>query len=240
MLLILMTISSSTTQKPLENTVIAVTSAGRGFGHSIAKALSLAGATVICVDANPEAASLTAAELERLGAQSIPIKGDCSVQLEVSNTFHKMLEIYGSINGLIHIADQASSTPFKKLLESEFSEMLETTARSSYLMLQMLQKRCPNAWATLVLPPQQTNEPQTRALRAYLSGLVGGLSETGMRVNGLVPSRAAGGLEFDARLGESAVSLALTASRGITGQTIGVTLSEVRDVRSSIPREFLV
>jgi 3-oxoacyl-[acyl-carrier protein] reductase len=230
----------TTALKPLANTVIAVTSAGRGFGHSIAKALSIAGATVICVDANPEAASLTAAELERGGAQSIPIKGDSSVQLEVAQTFNKMLEIYGSINGLVHIADESSNTPFKKLLEGEFTEMLETTARSSYLMLQTLLKRCPNAWATLVLPPQANNEPQTRALRSYLSGLVGGLSETGMRVNALVPSRAAGGLEFDSRLGESAVSLALTASRGITGQTIGVTLSAVKDVRSNIPREFLI
>ncbi len=229
---------TKTLTPPLTNTVIAVTSAGRGFGHSIAKALALSGATVICIDANSEAASLTAAELERGGAESIPIKGDCSVQLEVSQTFSKMLEIYGSISGLVHMSDEASSTPFKKLLESEFSEMFETSARSSYLMLQMLQKRCPNAWATLVLPPEASSEPQTRALRAYLSGLVGGLSDTGMRVNALVPSRAASSLEFDARLGESAVSLSLDSSRGITGQTIGVTLSPVKDVRSSIPREF--
>ena len=40
--------------KPLADTVIAVSGAGRGFGHSIARALGLAGATVVVVDPNPE------------------------------------------------------------------------------------------------------------------------------------------------------------------------------------------
>ena len=225
--------------QPLENAVIAVTGTGRGFGHSIARALGLAGATVMAIDSDPEAASGTAAELERLGIQSIPIKGDCSVQLEVSNVFNKILEIYGSITGLVHVADGVSATPFKRLMESEFSEMLSSNALSSYLMMQALQKRAPNAWGTLILPPENGNQPQTRALRSYLSGLVGGLSEMGLRCNALVPSRSAGGLEYDARLGESALTLALPAARGITGQTIGVTLSPLPDIKKSIPREFL-
>jgi 3-oxoacyl-[acyl-carrier protein] reductase len=216
-----------------------VTGAGRGFGHSIARALGLAGATVMVVDGDAEAASGTAAELERLGIQSIPIKGDCAVQLEVSHVFNKILEIYGGITGLVHVADGVSVTPFKKLVEAEFSEMLEVNARSSYLMLQALLKRAPNAWGTLILPPDNNNEPHTRALRSYLSGLIGGLADMGVRCNALVPSRSAGGIEFDARLGESALSLALPASRGISGQTIGVTLSPLPEIKKVIPREFL-
>jgi 3-oxoacyl-[acyl-carrier protein] reductase len=161
-----------TSQKPLSDSVIAVSGAGRGFGHSIAKALGLAGAVVIAIDADPEAAALTASELERLDIEAIPVKGDGAVQLEVKRIFDKVLEIYGSVSGLIHVADAASITPFKKLLEAEFNEMLESQARSSYLMLQALMKRAPNAWATLVLPPLDNNEPHTRALRSYLSGLV--------------------------------------------------------------------
>jgi 3-oxoacyl-[acyl-carrier protein] reductase len=225
--------------KPLEDAVIAVTGAGRGFGYSIARALGLAGATVMVVDADAEAASGTAAELERLDILSIPIKGDCAVQLEVSHVFAKILEIYGGITGLVHVADGVSVTPFKKLSESEFSESLERDAKSSYLMLQALMKRAPNAWGTLILPPQNNNEPHTRALRSYLSGLVGGLADMGVRANALVPSRSAGGPDFDARLGESALSLALPAARGITGQTIGVTLSPLPDMKKIIPREFL-
>jgi 3-oxoacyl-[acyl-carrier protein] reductase len=225
--------------KPLADSVIAVSGAGRGFGHSIARALGLAGAVVIAIDADPEAASLTAAELERLGIEAIPVKGDGAVQLEVKRIFDKILEIYGSVTGLIHVADTASVTPFKKLLEAEFNEMLEGQARSSYLMLQALMKRAPNAWATLVLPPSDNNEPHTRALRSYLSGLVGGLADMGVRANALIPSRGAGGLEFDARLGESALSLALPAARGITGQTISVTLSPLPERKKFIPKEFL-
>lgn len=225
--------------KPLQDTVIAVSGAGRGFGHSIAKALGLAGAAVVVIDANPEAAAQTAAELERLGIEAIPVKGDTSVQLEVKRIFDKTLEIYGSISGLIHIADAVSNTQFKKLTEAEFLDILETQARSSYLMLQALMRRAPNAWATLVLPPSDHDQPQTRGLRDYLSGLIGGLSEQNMRANALIPSRIAGGVEFDARLGESALSLALTAARGITGQTINVKLSPLPERKKLIPKEFL-
>ncbi len=231
--------SSPIAAKPLADTVIAVSGAGRGFGHSIAKALGLAGATVVAIDPNPEAAAQTAAELERLGISAIPVKGDTAVQLEVKKVFDKILEIYGSISGLVHIADGVSITPFKKLTEAEFNEMLETQARSSFLVLQALMRRAPDAWATLVLPPSDNNEPHTRGLRAYLSGIVGGLSDKGVRVNALVPSRIAGGIDFDARLGESALSLALSASRGITGQTIGVKLSVLPERKKLIPREFL-
>jgi 3-oxoacyl-[acyl-carrier protein] reductase len=232
-------VQSPIAPKPLLDTVIAVSGAGRGFGHSIAKALGLAGAAVVVIDANPEAAAQTAAELERLSISAIPVKGDTSVQLEVKKIFDKTLEIYGSISGLIHIADAVSSTQFKKLTEAEFSETLELQARSSFLMLQALMRRAPNAWATLVLPPSDHDEPQTRGLRAYLSGLIGGLSDKGVRANALVPSRIAGGVDFDARLGESALTLALTASRGITGQTIHVTLSPLPERKKLIPREFL-
>ncbi len=225
--------------KPLADMVIAVSGAGRGFGHSIARALGLAGATVVVIDTNPEAASQTAAELERLGIEAIPVKGDTAVQLEVKKVFDRILEIYGGISGLVHIADGVSITPFKKLTESEFNEMFEVQARSSYLVLQALMRRAPNAWATLVLPPSDNNEPHTRGLRAYLSGIVGGLSDMGVRTNALVPSRISGGVDFDARLGESALSLALPASRGITGQTIGVKLSVLPERKKLIPREFL-
>jgi 3-oxoacyl-[acyl-carrier protein] reductase len=225
--------------KPLADTVIAVSGAGRGFGHSIARALGLAGATVVVIDPNPEAASQTAAELERLGIETIPVKGDTSVQLEVKKVFDKILEIYGSISGLVHVADGVSVTPFKKLTESEFNEMFEVQARSSYLVMQALMRRAPNAWATLVLPPSDNNEPHTRGLRSYLSGIVGGLSDMGVRTNALIPSRISGGVDFDARLGESALSLALPAARGITGQTIGVKLAPLPERKKLIPREFL-
>jgi hypothetical protein len=100
-------------------------------------------------------------------------------------------------------------------------------------------RRAPNAWATLVLPPSDNNEPHTRGLRSYLSGIVGGLSDMGVRTNALVPSRISGGVDFDSRLGESALSLALPAARGITGQTIGVKLAPLPERKKLIPREFL-
>jgi 3-oxoacyl-[acyl-carrier protein] reductase len=222
----------------LTNSVIAVTNAGHGFGHAVAKALARAGATVIVVDTNPEAAASVASELEALGAQAIPIKGDFSVQLEVNNTFAKMLELFGSLTGIVHVADGTSSTSFQQLSEGEWSELFEQHARSSYLLARTLARASRNAWGILVLPPAHNQQPQTRALRGCLSELIAGLASKGVRINGLIPSRASAGLDLDAPLAQAAVSLAIPSSSAMTGAVINVQLAPAPEARSNVPREF--
>jgi NAD(P)-dependent dehydrogenase (short-subunit alcohol dehydrogenase family) len=222
---------------PLQNAVLAVTNAGHGYGHAIARALGKVGANVIVVDPEAAAAATVASEIEAAGGRAIPIKADTSVQLEVSNTIEKIRTIFGSLAGVVHVADGASQTAFSKLIEAEWTDLMDTHARSSYLLLRALQRHSRGAWATLVLPPGDHIQPQTRALRGYLTELTLGLSLEGVRVNALVPSRIAGNLELDAPLAESAVSLALPSSRGITGAVVCVALPALPDPRANLPRE---
>jgi 3-oxoacyl-[acyl-carrier protein] reductase len=236
---LLMSVSANTVPtNMLANSVIAVTNAGHGFGHAVAKALAKAGATVIVVDTNPEAAASVASELEALGAQSIPIKGDFSVQLEVNNTFAKMLELFGSLTGIVHVADGTSSTSFQQLSEGEWSELFEQHARSSYLLARTMARASRNAWGIIVLPPAHNQQPQTRALRGCLSELIAGLAAKGVRINGLIPSRASAGLDLDAPLAQAAVSLAIPSSSAMGGAVINVTLAPAPEARSNVPREF--
>jgi NAD(P)-dependent dehydrogenase (short-subunit alcohol dehydrogenase family) len=223
--------------KPLQNAVIAVTGAGRGYGHAIGRAVGAAGASVIVVDADAEAAAAVASELEALGAQAIPIKGNFSVQLEVASTFEKMLEIFGALTGVVHLADGVSHTKFRRLHEAEWSDLLDHHARSSYLLLQSLGLKAKGAWATLVLPPADGLEPQVRALRGLLCGLVEGLSESGVRANGLIPSRPSGGLEADALLAQAALALALPHTRGLSGASLHVALPALPDPLAGLPPE---
>lgn len=214
-----------------------MTGAGRGFGHAIARAFGLAGATVVVVDADASAAAVVASELESFGAPAIPIKADFAVQVEVATTFEKMLEIFGRLAGVVHLADGVSYTKFRRLHQGEWSDLLDSNARSSYLLLQALGRQASGAWATLVLPPSDGTEPQTRALRCALCGLVEGVADAGMRANALVPSRTPGGIEADALLARAAVALALPESRGLSGASLSIALPALPDPREALPPE---
>ena len=182
----------------VRNAVIAVTNAGHGFGLAVARAFGHAGANVIVIDQDGEDAAAVASEIEATGGRAIPIKADPMVQLEVSAMFEKSLQIFGVIEGLVHVADKTSQTAFPKMQESEWADLLDADARSSYLVLRALGRVARNAWATLVLPPDDHAEPQVCAVRGYLTEFVLGLAARGVRVNAIVPSRSAGSLELDA------------------------------------------
>lgn len=225
--------------KPLQDAVIAVTNAGRGFGHAAARALGLAGATVIVIDADAEAASSVASELESLSGTAVPIKGDFSVQAEVSLTFDKIMEIFGSLAGVVHVADGVSSTPFRRLHPGEWADLMDMNARSSFMLLQALRKSSKDAWGTVVLQPSDSTEPQTRAVRNAICGLIEGLAEQGMRVNAVQPSRSSAGLDLDQALGQAVLGLALPASCAVTGSTLRVILPATPDLLDGLPPEAL-
>ena len=225
-------------ERELDGAVVVVTRSGRGFGHACARALGRAGATLIVVDPDSSAAAVVASELEAMGAQAIPIKADFAVQPEVTDTFEKVLAIFGSIAGLVHVADGVSHTAFKRLHSGEWSEMMDSHARSTYLVLQNLVRHARGAWGTVVLPPADSGEPQTRALRGAICGLVDGLSDLGVRVNAVQPSRASGGADADALLGEAVLALATRASRGVSGANLKVSLPALPDPLESLPPEI--
>jgi NAD(P)-dependent dehydrogenase (short-subunit alcohol dehydrogenase family) len=216
---------------------VLVTRAGRGFGHASARALGSAGATVIVIDPDADAAALVASEVEEAGAEAIPIKADFAVQPEVIDTFAKVLEIYGSIAGMVHVADGASNTPFRRLGTGEWGELMDSHARSTFLALQALARNAKGAWSTVILPPADALEPQTRALRDLLCGMVEGIADLGSRANTILPSRASAGAGADALVGEAALTLALPQSKGVSGASLRVTLPALPDMRESLPPE---
>jgi NAD(P)-dependent dehydrogenase (short-subunit alcohol dehydrogenase family) len=223
----------------VQNAVIAVTNAGHGFGLAVARAFGHAGANVIVIDQNGEDAAGVASEIEAAGGRAIPIKADLTVQLEVSVMFEKCRQIFGTLSGLVHVADKTSQTAFTKMQESEWTDLLDNDARSSYLVLRALGRTARNAWATLILPPDDHAEPQVRAVRGYLTEFVLGLAARGVRVNAIVPNRSAGSLELDAALADAAVTLALPGSTGISGAVVRVKLPPLPDPRASLPRDVI-
>ena len=115
----------------LEGKIVMVTGAGRGFGRAIAHGYGRNGATVIAVDPDVELATGVASEVEALGATAIPIRGDMSVVLDVTSTFEKVEELFGLLDGIVHVTTAESKTPFVELLEGEWYDLMSQDVKSS-------------------------------------------------------------------------------------------------------------
>lgn len=202
--------------------VVLVTNVGQGFGRAIALAFGQGGHDVVCADRDVDLASKTAAEIEEFGGQAIPIQADMTTHMDVLNAFHKVYEIFGDLNGVVHVAAHGSHTPFHALGESEFVELLEEDVKSSYLTLKVCAQVLREGWLVVVAPPESADEPQMTAVRASLSGMIAGFGDRyeRLRPNIVIPSRAASDPRHDAALIEGVLYLASDHARGVRGQQL--------------------
>ncbi len=213
----------------LEGRIVMVTGAGRGFGRSIALGYGRSGATVIAVDPDVELATSVASEVEALGTTAIPIRGDMSVILDVTSTFEKAEELFGLLDGIVHVTGAESRTPFVELLEGEWYDLMSQDVKSSlYVLQQGLRHLAGGGFVTLVLPPFSRLEPHVVSVRKAIEGLIEGATRTfpGVRVNGLVPSRDPLSEAYDLPLVRAALGLGSMVSEGIRGVVLEVQLPE--------------
>lgn len=214
-----------------------MTNVGQGFGRAIALAFGQADYDVVCADRDVTLASKTAAEIEELGGQAIPIQADMSVALDVRNTFDKVFEIFGDLSGVVHVASVESNTPFNDLSEGEFSELLEENLKSTFLVLKASARLLDEAWAVVVSPPRGANEPHMIAVRGALTRLAAGFETryTNLSVNVAVPSRSASDPKHDAALVENVLYMGSRAN-GLSGQRLYITLPPPpNDIESLLP-----
>ena len=88
----------------LQDKTALVTGSGRGIGKAIAKRLASEGANVVVNDANFDSAKETAAELEALGAKTLPIKVDVSDPAQVEEMVRAGTDRFGKIDILVNNA----------------------------------------------------------------------------------------------------------------------------------------
>lgn len=206
--------------------MVLVTNVGQGFGRAIALGYGRDAYDVVCADTDVDLASKTAAEIEEQGGQAIPIQADMTTQMDVLNAFQKVFDIFGQLGGVVHVAAQASYTSFEDLTEPEFGDLVDENLRSSYLVLRAASRLLRGAFVVFVMPPEDAGEPHMRALRGSVTDLVAGANDSfhHLRVNAVMPSRAASDPRHDARLVEAVRHLGSTRAEGLGGHTLRVAL----------------
>jgi len=205
--------------------IVLVTGVGQGFGRAIALGWGRAGYDVVCADRDVGLASKTAAEVEDAGGQAIPIQTDVTVGMDVREAFGKVDELFGRLEGVVHVATRTSGGDPRGLADGEFAEVVADTLLSSHLVLRTAARRLEGGWVVVVGPPRSGRAPQDRMARRGLAGLVAGYDalEGGPRVNLVLPSRAASDPVHDAALVRAALFLGSDAD-GLHGATLRVEL----------------
>lgn len=203
-----------------------VTGVGQGFGRAIALGWGRAGYDVVCADRDVELASKTAAEVEESGGQAIPIQIDVTVTMDVRHAFTKIDELFGRLEGVVHVASRSSSASPLALTDNEFSELVDDTLRSSQLILRTAARSLERSWIVIIAPPASADAPQNEMVRGGLARLAAafGARSDALRVNVAVPSRGASDPVHDARLVDAVLFLGGEDAEGLRGLELAVDL----------------
>lgn len=229
-----MTRLTDTSPRPLAGQVIAITSADKGYGKVVSSALARAGANTILIGNNPETLSSAASSIELVGGEAIPLKADVTVPLDWTSAQERILEIFGALHGVVHLADQRASTRFSMLTESEWMELFNLNLKSSVGIAQVLSYRLPQSWLTIIGPHLDDIGHQTYPQLGALRGLVEGskASPETPRINMLLPARASSGDEaLDRPVSSLVLALASAGLSTLRGNVLEVPLEPAPKIK---------
>lgn len=151
-----------------------VTGAGRGPGRAVALALGAAGARVVAIDVNPDAAQRTAAAIAAsAGASPLAQAVDVSNKLAVQTLLYTLLEAGERLAVLVNAAHIAPTSPALKMDEWEWDRTLDVNLKGTFLMSQTVARAMKETGGGLILNLLRPSDSPHAAVRAARAGLVG-------------------------------------------------------------------
>ncbi|WP_407569240.1 SDR family NAD(P)-dependent oxidoreductase [Deinococcus altitudinis] len=229
----------------LQGQVIAVTGADQGYGRTISSALAHAGADVVLIGVHTESLAAHASSIEastaRLRGQSgdgpggtaIPIKADVGVPLDWRSAQNRILEIFGALHGVVHLADKRAHGTFSLLSEGEWMDLFNCNVKSTVAIAQLVRRYLPETWITVIGPHLDEKGLHVSPQRGALRGLVESAHTEELRANLVLPGRAAAGEEaLDKPLSDAVLALALPELRHLQGNIVRVPMPPLPSLRS--------
>lgn len=219
-------------ESALVGQVIAVTGADQGYGKTISQALARAGASVVLIGDNSETLAAAASVIESHGGEAIPLKADVSVTLDWISAQARILEIFGALHGVIHLADRRASVSFSMLTENEWMELFTCNVKSTVGIAQVIARRLPGTWLTILGPHLDEVGLQVYPQRGALRGLIEEAHRENLRLNMVLPARASSGDDrLDAPVAETVLALATASLGGLRGNILDVPLPPAPKIR---------
>src|SRR5437879_3503454 len=107
-----------------------VTGAGSGIGRVTAIAFAQAGAHVVAVDLNQQAAQATAEQIEQLGGTALAIGCDVTTSDQVRDALESTVARFGRLDIAFNNAGvELRPTPIADITEADFDRIISTNLR---------------------------------------------------------------------------------------------------------------
>jgi NAD(P)-dependent dehydrogenase (short-subunit alcohol dehydrogenase family) len=114
-----------------------VTGSTRGLGRAFALALAEAGASVVVVGRDPQAAAGVEAELAERGARSRTVLADVTVRSDVEGVLAAAVETFGRVDVLVNNAGTCVHKPALEVTDAEWRHVMGTNVDGLWLTSQV-------------------------------------------------------------------------------------------------------
>ncbi|MFJ6211168.1 SDR family oxidoreductase [Lysinibacillus sp. NPDC092081] len=117
-----------------------VTGGGRGLGAQIAQGFAEAGANIVLCSRKVEACEEVAAELAKLGVQTLALACDVTKPEDIANVVSKTLESFGQIDILVNNSGASWGTPAVEMPYEAWQKVFDVNVNGTFLMTQAVGK----------------------------------------------------------------------------------------------------
>lgn len=122
----------------LTGEVALVTGATRGLGRALARALAEAGADIVIVGRDQDAAAEVEAEIRGLGRQALVALGDVTRRADVEAITQAAVDQFGRLGILINNAGACIHRPALEVTDEEWSHVIDTNLNALWLVSQVV------------------------------------------------------------------------------------------------------
>jgi NAD(P)-dependent dehydrogenase (short-subunit alcohol dehydrogenase family) len=177
-----------------------VTGATRGLGRAFAQALAEAGADIVIVGRDAEAARETESKLADTGRQSLTVLADITHRDEIERVLHTALDRFGGIDVLVNNAGSCVHRPAVDVTDDQWREVMDINLDAVWKCCQvfgrhMLERGRGSIVNIGSMSGQIVNRPQWQpgynaskaAVHHLTRSLAAEWAPSGVRVNALAP-----------------------------------------------------
>ena len=123
-----------------ENKVAIITGAKQGIGFGIALAMAKEGCNIVVSDIDQAGAEAAAAEIAKLGVQTLAVACDVSKKENVDNLIAETIKKFGKLDILVNNAGVYPYKAFAEMTEADWDRVMNVNLKSVFLCSQAAAK----------------------------------------------------------------------------------------------------
>lgn len=190
----------------LEGKVALVSGTGPNIGSEIARTLAANGATVACMDLNPEFAQAAAKSINDAGGKAIGVSADITQQDQVEKAVKEVVSALGGIHILVNDAAITDRGPFLEADLDQWNKVLGVILTGTFIVSQqvarqMVAQKQGGAIVNIASTSGHLGEPSRVAYGTAKAGVLNftrtlalQLAPHQIRVNSLTPTQTGTGV----------------------------------------------